>query len=63
MTENLVTARQIATLAGCTRRTVSRYVKAGELPVAADLGLGLPMLFTREDAEAFAQKWKAAQKR
>lgn len=63
MTENLVTARQIAALAGCTPRTVVRYVRTGELPVAVDLGLGLPMLFTREDAEAFAHKWKASQKR
>lgn len=63
MTENLLTARQVAALAGCTPRTVARYVKTGELPVAVDLGLGLPMLFAREDAEAWAEKWKAAQKR
>lgn len=63
MTENLVTARQTASLAGCTPRTVARYVRTGELPVAVDLGLGLPMLFTREDAEAFAEKWKAGRQR
>ena len=59
MTENLITAREVSILAGCTSRTVSRYARLGELPVARDLGLGLPMLFDRADAEAWAEKWKA----
>lgn len=63
MTENLLTARQVAALAGCTQRTVNRYARIGELVPIVDLGLGLPVLFSTEDAHAFAEKWKAGRQR
>ena len=57
MTE-LLTARMVAGLAGTTQRTINRAAVTGRLPVAQDLGHGLPKLFRREDAEAFAAWWK-----
>lgn len=57
MTE-LLTARMVAALAGTTQRTVNRAAVTGRLPVAQDLGRGLPKLFRREDAEAFVAWWQ-----
>lgn len=58
MTE-LLRAKQVADLAGCTPRTVNRAVRLGKIEAAQVLGQGMPVLFTQAEAHRYAEWWKA----